>query len=81
MPSKTLKAGDHGVPGGENMIRYQDGIIRYFTTLEAKRLQTFPDTYRITGAWTESMRQIGNAIPVELSYYIASSLSQVIYCD
>src|SRR5690606_24898784 len=21
-PSKTIKAGDHGVPGGENMIRY-----------------------------------------------------------
>ena len=78
LPSKTLKAGDHGVPGGENMIRYQDGKVRYFTTLEAKRLQTFPDNYRITGAWTESMRQIGNAVPVELSYYIASSLSQAI---
>ncbi|MBI4783990.1 MAG: DNA cytosine methyltransferase [Oscillatoriophycideae cyanobacterium NC_groundwater_1537_Pr4_S-0.65um_50_18] len=78
MPSKTLKAGDHGVPGGENMIRYQDGRIRYYTTFEAKRIQTFPDNYRILGSWTESMRQIGNAVPVELSYCIASSLSQVI---
>jgi DNA (cytosine-5)-methyltransferase 1 len=61
MPSKTLKAGDHGVPGGENMIRYPDGQIRYYTTFEAKRIQTFPDDYKIWGSWTEAMRQIGNA--------------------
>lgn len=78
MPSKTLKAGDHGVPGGENMIRYQDGRVRYYTTFEAKRIQTFPENYRITGSWTESMRQIGNAVPVELSRCIASSLTQTI---
>ncbi|NER04609.1 MAG: DNA (cytosine-5-)-methyltransferase, partial [Okeania sp. SIO3C4] len=78
LPSKTLKAGDHGVPGGENMIRYQDGRIRYYTTFEAKRIQTFPDNYKISGSWTESMRQIGNAVPVELGYCIGSSLSQAI---
>ena len=27
-PAKTLKAGDHGVPGGENMLRRPDGSIR-----------------------------------------------------
>lgn len=80
MPSKTLKAGDHGVPGGENMIRYQDGRVRYYTTFEAKRIQTFPDSYKILGSWTESMRQIGNAVPVELGYRIAKSLSKVIAC-
>ena len=74
MPSKTLKAGDHGVPGGENMIRYPNGQIRYYTTFEAKRIQTFPDDYKIWGSWTEAMRQIGNAVPVELSHHIASSL-------
>lgn len=78
MPSKTLKAGDHGVPGGENMIRYQDGRIRYYTTFEAKRIQTFPASYRIFGSWTESMRQIGNAVPVELGYCLGSSLCQAI---
>ena len=79
MPSKTLKAGDHGVPGGENMIRYRDGRIRYYTTFEAKRIQTFPDGYRISGSWTEAMRQIGNAVPVELGYRIAGSLAQAMY--
>jgi len=78
MPSKALKAGDHGVPGGENMIRYRNGRIRYYTTFEAKRIQTFPDSYRISGSWTEAMRQIGNAVPVDLGHYIARSLSQAI---
>lgn len=74
LPAKALKAGVHGVPGGENMIRFRDGSVRYFTTFEAKRIQTFPDNYRITGAWTEAMRQLGNAVPVELSFLISKSL-------
>ncbi len=73
-PSKTIKAGDHGVPGGENMLRNANGTVRYFTVLEAKRIQTFPDNYTITGAWSEAMRQIGNAVPVELGRFIASDL-------
>ncbi len=78
-PSKTIKAGGHGVPGGENMLRHADGSVRYYSTYEAKRLQTFPDKYRITGSWTESMRQIGNAVPVELASVIAGSLTKKIW--
>lgn len=73
-PSKALKAGDHGVPGGENMIRFNDGSVRYFTILEAKRIQTFPDDYPILGSWTEAMRQLGNAVPVHLGMTIAETL-------
>ena len=74
-PSKTIKAGGHGVPGGENMIRFADGSIRYFTVFEAKRIQTFPDSFVIKGAWGEAMRQIGNAVPVELAKIIGSKLA------
>jgi DNA (cytosine-5)-methyltransferase 1 len=73
-PSKALKAGDHGVPGGENMVRFEDGSIRYFTILEAKRIQTFPDNYPILGSWTEAMRQLGNAVPVQLGKIVAETL-------
>lgn len=73
-PSKTIKAGGHGVPGGENMIRFNDDNVRYYTVLEAKRIQTFPDDYKIEGAWTEAMRQLGNAVPVKLGEIIATSL-------
>ncbi len=73
-PAKTVKAGSHGVPGGENMIKFPDGTLRYFTIFEAKRLQTFPDEYRIVGSWTEAMRQLGNAVPVKLAQIISSSI-------
>ena len=73
-PAKTLKAGGHGVPGGENMIRFHDGSVRYFTVFEGKRIQTFPDDFQITGAWTEAMRQIGNAVPVLLAEQLGKQL-------
>jgi len=73
-PAKTIKAGGHGVPGGENMIRSSDGSVRYFTVHEAKRIQTFPDDFVIKGAWGEAMRQIGNAVPVSLGEIIGREL-------
>lgn len=74
-PAKTLKAGDHGVPGGENMLSRPDGSVRYFTVREAARLQTFPDNYEFFGAWSETMRQLGNAVPVKLGETIATSVA------
>jgi DNA (cytosine-5)-methyltransferase 1 len=73
-PAKTLKAGDHGVPGGENMLLRPDGSVRYFTVRESARLQTFPDEFLFHGSWTETMRQLGNAVPVELAHVVASSV-------
>jgi DNA (cytosine-5)-methyltransferase 1 len=73
-PSKTIKAGAHGVPGGENMLALDDGSIRYYTVRESARIQTFPDGYVFSGSWSESMRQIGNAVPVKLAYVLGSSI-------
>ncbi len=77
-PAKTLKAGDHGVPGGENMILRPDGSVRYFTVRESARLQTFPDSYLFPSSWTESMRQIGNAVPVSLANVVSQSIGDTI---
>jgi len=73
--AKTLKAGVHGVPGGENMLAYPDGRVRYFTVRESARLQTFPDDYHLHGSWTEAMRQLGNAVPVELARVIGGDVA------
>ncbi len=76
MPAKALKAGDHGVPGGENMMVLPDGGVRYFTVREAARIQTFPDGYVFHGAWSEMMRQLGNAVPVKLARVVAASVAE-----
>ena len=76
LPAKTLKAGNHGVPGGENMLVMPSGEVRYFTVRESARLQTFPDTYVFHGSWTETMRQLGNAVPVALARIMASSIAE-----
>ena len=74
-PAKTLKAGVHGVPGGENTLAYGNGQVRYFTVREAARIQTFPDEYVFHSSWTESMRQIGNAVPVDLAALVANDVA------
>lgn len=78
LPAKTLKAGDHGVPGGENMMVKDDGTVRYFTVRESARLQTFPDGYILHGTWSECMRQLGNAVPVELARLLGSSIAETL---
>lgn len=75
-PAKALKAGVHGVPGGENMLRRPNGSVRYFTVREAARLQTFPDSYMLNGPWSEAMRQLGNAVPVMLAETVALSVRE-----
>jgi DNA (cytosine-5)-methyltransferase 1 len=74
-PAKTVKAGVHGVPGGETVLRLDDGSIRYMTVREVARVMTFPDRWRLAGPRGEQMRQLGNAVPVRLAEIMASSVA------
>ncbi len=74
LPSKTIKAGVHGVPGGENTLVEYNGNVRYFTLRETARLQTFPDTHFFEGARMHVTRQIGNAVPCHLATAVARPL-------
>jgi DNA (cytosine-5)-methyltransferase 1 len=77
-PAKTVKAGVHGVPGGESVLRRDDGGIRYMTVREVARAMTFPDTWRLAGPRGEQMRQLGNAVPVKLGVVISQAVAQAL---
>jgi DNA (cytosine-5)-methyltransferase 1 len=79
LPAKALKAGDHGVPGGENMMVLDDRSVRYFTTREAARLVGLPDDYLFPRSWSESMRQLGNAVPAQLGEAAGRWLKDMIF--
>jgi DNA (cytosine-5)-methyltransferase 1 len=77
LPAKTIKAGVHGVCGGEAMIRWRDGSVRYMTTRESARLQGFPDWYEFTGARSHAMRHIGNAVAVPVARAVGEQLRKL----
>lgn len=47
---------------------------RPLTIKEYARIQTFPDDYKFYGSLSSIYKQIGNAVPVKLGYYIAKSI-------
>jgi DNA (cytosine-5)-methyltransferase 1 len=73
-PAKTVKAGVHGVPGGESVLRRDDGTLRYLTVREVARIMTFPDDWILAGPRGEQMRQLGNAVPVLLGEVMAAAV-------
>jgi DNA (cytosine-5)-methyltransferase 1 len=77
-PAKTIKAGVHGVPGGENTVTDSKGKFRYFTLRETARIQSFPDEHEFIGARIHVTRQIGNAVPSQLAATIATPLFHLI---
>lgn len=59
------------------LVRVADPIspdLRRITVKEAASLQTFPSDYRFIGSVSSQYRQIGNAVPVELSTKLACAI-------
>lgn len=77
-PAKALKAGSHGVPGGENVIVEQNGKVRYFTIREMIRLQGLPDSFSINESWVSAIKQLGNAVPVQVGHLFSEALRKQI---
>lgn len=73
-PSKTIKAGVHGVSGGEAMIRYLNGSVRYLTVREAALAQGFPRDYEFPGYRSRVMGVIGNAVAVHVAETLGRAL-------
>ena len=89
-PAKTVKAGVHGVPGGESVIELDqrapvpgkagewEYLYRYMTVRETARVMTFPDTWKLEGPRGEKMRQLGNAVPVMLGEFFANAVARAL---
>jgi DNA (cytosine-5)-methyltransferase 1 len=45
---------------------------------EAARIQSFPDSFRFKAKLRETERQIGNAVPPVLAWYVAKAVESVI---
>ena len=65
-PSKTVDTGHR------NHFHYKHD--RVPTVRENARLQSFPDDFRFLGSRTSQNRQVGNAVPPRLAYYIAREM-------
>ncbi len=89
-PAKTVKAGVHGVPGGESVMLLDDRVPdanscngwrylhRYMTVRETARVMTFPDDWTLAGPRGEKMRQLGNAVPVSLGSFFAQAVASAL---
>lgn len=67
-PIRTLKASGGQYTGP---FHWED---RHFTIEELKRLQTFPDNYKILGNRAIASKQIGNSVPPQFARLLALSV-------
>jgi DNA (cytosine-5)-methyltransferase 1 len=56
----------------------QNGKYRRFTPREVARIQSFPETFKLTGSEGAQYRALGNAVPPVMFWYIARKVSKVL---
>ncbi len=61
------------------LVNPKKELYRRFTPREAAKIQSFPDSFQFPVSDTQAYRQIGNAIPPVLMWYVMNSLSKSIY--
>ncbi len=69
-PSLTLTC----APAQKQTERCHPEETRPFTVREYARIQTFPDEWQFSGGITQQYKQIGNAVPVNLGYFMGQAL-------
>ena len=69
-PSDTIRAEHHG------NIQFHYRLPRRISMREAARLQSFPNDFIFTSGLRQIERQVGNAVPPILAWYIANSTSE-----
>ena len=69
-PSRTIKAQPGKFTGPFHWKN------RHFNIAELKRLQTFPDGYKLVGTFGKVLEQIGNSVPPELARVVATAVRE-----
>lgn len=77
-PSATIRGVNRPIPKGYTLhpgdpVQSLDGI-RPLTSSERSMIQTFPEDFSFEGTKTSIEQMIGNAVPVNLSRYIANAI-------
>lgn len=72
-PVKTIKASGGQYTGPFHWKN------RRFTVAEYKRLQTFPDNYKINGSRMIQIKQIGNSVPPQFARFLALSIRAEVF--
>lgn len=57
------------------LVNPEKELYRRFTPREAARIQSFPESFRFAGSEGDAYRQIGNAVPPVMFWYVARQLS------
>lgn len=77
-PSPTIRGVNRpipkGYPGHPGDTSTDIGAIRSLSTRERSYIQTFPVDFILKGSKTALEQMIGNAVPVNLAYYVATAI-------
>jgi len=73
-PSLTLTCS----PAQKQTERCHPDETRPLTVREYARIQTFPDSWKFAGSVGRQYKQIGNAVPVNLGYYIGDTIIKML---
>lgn len=73
-PSLTLTCS----PAQKQTERCHPEETRPLTVREYARIQTFPDDWKFSGSVAQQYKQIGNAVPVNLGYYIGDNIIKML---
>lgn len=81
-PSPTIRGVNRPMPAGYKIhsndpVKSKDGI-RPLTTVERSYIQTFPESFKFSGSKTDIEQMIGNAVPVRLAQYVATSINRYV---
>lgn len=73
-PSLTLTCN----PAQKQTERCHPGETRPLNVREYARIQTFPDEWQFAGSTSAQYKQIGNAVPVNLGFYMGSAATHML---